>query len=217
MENQTKSNNSVTYILTIPVTSVELPYTCTAKFVASMKPIATNAMNIPNYTFTWTSPSNLSGDTRSICYRAYYTTRNIVGFTRPRKILIFCGGVWDGPGKSAQEFLAVIEVRNWPVVSRIVPVQFRFLDERRDLSDFEVRWEERFEKWNMRNKNVEEHALMSDVGIKLRLDDLGCKEWRSSETSAGMTGVTGETVEKMSQGLYIWTNKGIESRIYYIY
>ena len=47
----------------------------------------------------------------------------------------------------------------------------------------------------MRDENVEEHALMSDVGMKSRLDDLGCKEWRSFETSAR---VTGETVEKSS-------------------
>ena len=54
---------------------------------------------------------------------------------------------------------------------------------------------ERFARWAMRDENVEEHALMSDVGMKSRLDDLGCKEWRSFETSAG---VTGETVEKSS-------------------
>ena len=47
----------------------------------------------------------------------------------------------------------------------------------------------------MSDENVEEHALMSDVGMKSRLDDLGCKEWRSFKTSAG---VTGETVEKSS-------------------
>ena len=41
----------------------------------------------------------------------------------------------------------------------------------------------------MRSENVEEHALMSEVGIKSRLDDLGCKEWRSCETSAGVTGL----------------------------
>jgi hypothetical protein len=35
---------------------------------------------------------------------------------------------------------------------------------------------ERFARWAMRNEKVEEHALMSDVGIKSRLDDLGCKE-----------------------------------------
>jgi hypothetical protein len=33
---------------------------------------------------------------------------------------------------------------------------------------------ERFARWAMRDENVEEQALMSDVGIKSRLDDLGC-------------------------------------------
>ena len=42
---------------------------------------------------------------------------------------------------------------------------------------------ERFARWAMRDENVEEHALMSDVGMKSRLDDLGCKEWRCFETS----------------------------------
>ena len=50
----------------------------------------------------------------------------------------------------------------------------------------------------MRDENVEEPAVMSDVGIKSRMDDLGCNEERSCETSVG---VTGETVEKSSPEL----------------
>ena len=64
VEKQTESNNSVTYIVTIPATSNELPFTCTTKFIASMRPTSTNATNTPNYKFIWTSPAstNVSGD-----------------------------------------------------------------------------------------------------------------------------------------------------------
>ena len=66
VENRTESNNNVTYMFTINVTSAKLPYTCTTKFLESMRPNATNATNIPYYTFIWTSPSTVSGDPGTI-------------------------------------------------------------------------------------------------------------------------------------------------------
>ena len=49
VENRTESNNNVTYMFTINVTSAKLPYTCTTKFLASMRPSATISTNIPYY------------------------------------------------------------------------------------------------------------------------------------------------------------------------
>ena len=68
VENRTEPNNNVTYIVTIPVTSIKLPYACKTKFLASMRPSATIATNVPSYTFDWISSSTLSGDHGTIIY-----------------------------------------------------------------------------------------------------------------------------------------------------
>ena len=62
VENRTEPNNNVTYMFAINVTSAKLPYMCTTKFLASMRPSGTIATNVPSYTFDWTSSSTLSGD-----------------------------------------------------------------------------------------------------------------------------------------------------------
>jgi hypothetical protein len=54
---------------------------------------------------------------------------------------------------------------------------------------------ERFARWAMSGEKVEEHNLISEVGMKSRLEDLGWVEWRSLETSADVTVVM---VEKRS-------------------
>ena len=53
---QTIRNDSVTSTLTLSMDQIKhSQYTCTTKFIASMKPTSTNASNVPEYTFTWTS------------------------------------------------------------------------------------------------------------------------------------------------------------------
>ena len=66
VENRTTPNHNVTYTLTVPFHLIQLPYTCTTKFIASMRPTLTDAQNIPDYTFTWISTGNIdvSGDFR---------------------------------------------------------------------------------------------------------------------------------------------------------
>ena len=44
----------------------------------------------------------------------------------------------------------------------------------------------------MNGEKVEEHNLISDVGMKSRLEDLGWVEWRSLETSVDVTVVMAE-------------------------
>ena len=56
LENRTIPNHNVTYTLTVPFHLIQLPYTCTTKFIASMRPTSTDAGNIPDYAFAWTSP-----------------------------------------------------------------------------------------------------------------------------------------------------------------
>ena len=46
---------------------------------------------------------------------------------------------------------------------------------------------ERFARWAMSGEKVDEHNLISEVGMKSRLEDLGWVEWRSLETSADVT------------------------------
>ena len=64
VENRTNPNHNVTYTLTVPSHLIQLPYTCTTEFIASMRPASIDAQNIPDYTVTWTSPANMnvSGD-----------------------------------------------------------------------------------------------------------------------------------------------------------
>ena len=44
---------------------------------------------------------------------------------------------------------------------------------------------ETFARWAMSSENVEEHNLISEVGMKSRLEDFGWVEWRSLESFSG--------------------------------
>ena len=56
--NQTMANDSVSYSLTVPlnVRRESVRYTCTTRFIESMRPSSINATNVPNLTLVWTSP-----------------------------------------------------------------------------------------------------------------------------------------------------------------
>ena len=56
--NQTMANDSVSYSFTVPlnVSRKSVRYTCTTRFIESMRPPSTDATNVPNLTLVWTSP-----------------------------------------------------------------------------------------------------------------------------------------------------------------
>ena len=91
-----------------------------------------------------------------------------------------------------KDFWDIAEIRNRPVIWKASVFNFGFLRSGviwaiLKLDGKTPSTKERFARWAMSGEKVEEHNLISEVGMKSRLEDLGWVEWRSLETSADVT------------------------------